>query len=581
MSAGIGGGAPRCRSVCPVLDSQYRGVARMNDAVETAGLHQLTLAQTAELIGSRRLSPLEYVQALIARAEAVDSQVQAYITRTFELALDGAREATAEIAAGRYRGALHGIPFALKDCFNTAGITTTGHSRVLEDNVPTRDAAVAARLQQAGALLMGKLALHEFAHGGPSFDVPWPPARNPWNLTRVTGGSSSGSAAAIAAGLVPASIGTDTGGSIRVPASRCGITGLMPTPGLVGRSGVIPHSFTFDRSGPMARTAEDCAILLEGIAGHDPADPVSVAREVPDYRGALTGDLRGLRIGVLRHNWEDETVASADERRSMEDALGVLEDLGATLEDCRIRPMQSYCDIKTIIAETEVFNVHQPDLIARPGDFGADILSRMLPALMFSANDFIRAGREQQRAIAEMQPLYRRFDAFITICSGEAPGFGSHDPLGFWKKANHFTAANVTGQPVLALPNGFGSAGLPLGMQILGRPFDEATILRIGHAYQSATDWHRRHPELIAHAVAPAVDEPPLLAGTSGDADPMLRDACLAAAARAGLVLDERMFAQLLEGAPYALEMAARMPRDHVYAEAAANVFVHRTVSDQ
>lgn len=545
----------------------------MNDAVETPGLHQLTLAQAAKLIGSRRLSPVEYVQALIARAEAVDPQVQAYITRTFEQALDGAREATIEIAAGRYRGALHGIPFALKDCFNTAGIPTTGHSRVLANNVPTRDAAVAARLQQAGALLMGKLALHEFAHGGPSFDVPWPPARNPWNLERVTGGSSSGSAAAIAAGLVPASIGTDTGGSIRVPASRCGITGLMPTPGLVGRSGMLPHSYTFDRIGPMARTAEDCAILLQGIAGHDPLDSGSAAREIPDYRAGLGGDLRGLRIGVLRHNWENDVLVADDEHRAMEAALGVLEDLGATLENCRIRPMQSYCDIKTIIAEPEVFNVHQPDLINRPGDFGADILSRMLPALMFSANDYIRAGREQQRAIVEMKPLYRRFDAFITSCSGEAPCFGSHDPLGFWKKANRFTAANVTGQPVLALPNGFGSEGLPLGMQILGRPYGEATILRIGHAYQLATRWHLRHPGLTAHAVAPVVKEPPLLAGTSGETDPVLRDACLAATARAGLDLDERMFAQLLEGAPYALEMAARIPRDHTHAEAAASVF--------
>ena len=550
----------------------------MATAVETTEICRLTLAQAGELIGSRQLSPVEYVQALIERVQALDGQVRAFVTRTFDIALQQARAAEAEIAAGCHRGPLHGIPFALKDCFNTAGIPTTGHSKVLAHHVPTRDAAVAARLQQAGALLMGKLALHEFAHGGPSFDVPWPPPRNPWNLARVTGGSSSGSAAAIAAGLVPASMGTDTGGSIRVPASRCGITGLMPTFGLVGRSGVIPHSYTFDRSGPMARTAEDCAILLQEIAGHDPLDPGSVAREVPDYRAGLGGDLRGLRIGVLRHNWEQDVLVADDERRTIEAALGVLEDLGATLEDCRIRPMQSYGDIKTIIAETEVFNVHQPDLIDRPGDFGSDILSRMLPALMFSANDLVRAGREQQRAIAEMRPLYRRFDAFITICSGEAPGFGSHDPLGFWKKANHFTAANVTGQPVLALPNGFGSAGLPLGMQILGRPFGEATILRIGHAYQSATDWHRRHPDLIAGAVAPVVEEPPLLAGTSGEADPGLRDACLAAAARAGLDLDGRMFAQLLEGAPYALAMAARMPRDHAYAEAAANVFTIRSL---
>ncbi|GAA5194407.1 Asp-tRNA(Asn)/Glu-tRNA(Gln) amidotransferase subunit GatA [Arthrobacter gyeryongensis] len=549
----------------------------MTAADETARLHQLTLAQAGELIGSGQLSPVEYVEALIGRADAVDSQVQAYVTRTFETARSGAREAAAEIAAGRYRGVLHGIPFALKDCVNTAGILTTGHSRVLQDNVPVGDAAVTARLREAGALLMGKLALHEFAHGGPSFDAPWPPPRNPWNLTRVTGGSSSGSAAAIAAGMVPASIGTDTGGSIRVPASRCGITGLMPTTGLVGRSGVIPHSHTFDRIGPMARTAEDCAILLQAIAGHDPADPSSVARDVPDYRGALTGDLRGLRIGVLRHNWEEEVRTGADERRAMEEALGVLADLGATLEDCQIRLMRSYGDIKTIIAETEVFNVHQHELITRPVDFGSDILARMLPAVLFTANDLIRAGREHQRAITEMAPLYARFDAFITICAGEAPAFSAHDPLGFWKQANHYTAANVTGQPVLALPNGFGPGGLPLGMQILGRPFGEATVLRIGHAYQLATGWHRQHPQLADNAVAPSVEEPGLTPVTPAEANAVLRKACRAAAGRAGLVLGERMFEQLVEGAPYALAMAERMPRDHLYAEAPANVFSLRS----
>ena len=541
-------------------------------AVQAEDIHWLIVAQAAELISSRSLSPVEYVQALISRAEAVDGQVQAYVTRTFETALDGARQAAAEIAAGRYRGPPHGIPYALKDCFNTAGILTTGQSRVLQGNVPRTDAAVVSRIRDAGGLLMGKVALHEFAHGGPSFDVPWPPPRNPWNLERVTGGSSSGSAAGIAAGFVPASMGTDTGGSIRVPASRCGVTGLMPTPGLVGRSGVIPHSHTFDRSGPMARTAEDCAILLQAIAGHDPGDPASLSRYVPDYRAGLTGELRGLRIGVLRQNWEEEVPIGDGERHGMEEALAVLGDLGATLEDCRIRPMQSYTDIKTIIAETEVFNIHQRELISRPADFGSDILARMLPAVMFSANDLIRAGREHRRAIAEMEPLYQRYDAFVTICSGEAPTFRAHDSSAFWRQANHFTAANVTGQPVLALPSGFGPSGLPLGMQLLGRPFGEAVILRIGHAYQRATEWHLRHPALGPHASAPPVEEPETLPEPHGEAVTALRAECLAAAGRAGLDLDRRMLAQLLDGAPYALAMADRMPRDHGYAEAPANV---------
>ena len=545
----------------------------MTFAASTTDLHYLTIAQASELIGSRALSPVEYAQALIARTDALDGQLQSFVTRTFDLALERAQQAEDEIVRGRYRGPLHGIPFALKDVFDTADILTSGHSKVCADNVPDRDSAVTEKLHHAGAILMGKLALHEFAHGGPSFDVPWPPSRNPWNLTRVTGGSSSGSAAAIAAGLVPGSIGTDTGGSIRAPASQCGITGLMPTFGLVSRAGVIPHSFTFDRCGPMAMTTEDCAILLQAIAGHDPRDAGSVAHTIPDYRAALGEDLRGVRIGVLRHNWNGEIAVSTAQHEAMESALAVLLELGATLEDCQIRPMQSYCDIKTIIGEIEVFSVHHSNLITRPEDFGADILSRMLPAMLFSGNDFVQASREHRRAIAEMQPLYQKFDAFITIGAGEAQPFDSHDPLAFWKNAHHFTSANVTGQPVLALCNGFGSNGLPLGMQILGRPFGEETILRIGHAYQAVTNWHQRHPALVDNASAPPVTEPILLAGTSSEADSELRELCLSAASRAGLELNERMFAQLLEGAPYALTMASRSSRNYGHTDVPAHVF--------
>ena len=545
----------------------------METSIQATELHDLGLAQAGDLIRTRELSPLDYTRALVARAEALEPQVNSFITRSFEQALEAARAAESEIAAGKHRGPLHGIPFALKDCIATAGIPTTGHSRVLAHHVPDRDATVAAKLKHAGAVMMGKLAMHELAHGGPSVDGPWPPARNPWNLARVTGGSSSGSAAAIAAGLVPASLGTDTGGSIRVPASRCGITGLMPTPGLVGRTGTIPHSYTFDRVGPMARTVEDCAILLQGIAGHDPGDPASTARALPDYRGALVQDLRGVRIGVLRHQWEEETAADADQRRAMEAALCVLVELGAAVEDCTMRPLQSHNDIKTVIAETEILNVHLAALAGRPGNFGSDILGRMLPAVLFTANDLVRAGREHRRAIAEMRPLYRRFDAFVTTCAGEAPALSAHDPLGFWKHPNPYTAANVTGQPVLALPNGFGAEGLPLGMQILGRPFGEDMILRIGHAYQSATGWHRRRPDLPAGAVVPPLEGPLPAGGIHGDPDPALQAACLWAAARAGLDLDGRMFAQLLEGAPHALAMADRLPRDHGHAEAPANVF--------
>ena len=300
-------------------------------------LHVLTIAEAAELIRTRKLSPVEYADSLLQRIDALEPQLNAFITRTAELARKQARAAETEIAAGRYRGPLHGIPFALKDIYNTKGILTSGGSRVCQDNIPAEDATTTRLLLDAGAVLLGKLQTHEFAHGGPSFDLPWPPARNPWHLEHFTGGSSSGSGAALAAGFVPASLGSDTGGSIRGPASFCGIAGLMPTSGLVSRAGVIPNSFTFDHCGPMARTVEDCAILLQTIAGFDPKDAGSIASEIPDYRAALTGNIKGLRIGVLRHYWESDIPAHPDLARAMDAAIGTFKKLGARVEDCHTR----------------------------------------------------------------------------------------------------------------------------------------------------------------------------------------------------------------------------------------------------
>jgi aspartyl-tRNA(Asn)/glutamyl-tRNA(Gln) amidotransferase subunit A len=539
----------------------------------TFDLAFLTIAEASALIQARQLSPVEYVEALITRTETFDPQVHAYITPTFDLARQQAKQAEDEIMAGRYRGPMHGIPFALKDIYDTKGIRTSGHSNVCRDRIPDADATTTGKLYQAGAILMGKLATHEFAHGGPSFDLPWPPARNPWHLAHFTGGSSSGSGAALAAGLVPMALGSDTGGSIRGPASLCGLAGLMPTFGLVGRGGVIPNSYTFDHCGPLARSVADCAIVMQVIAGFDPRDAGSIQRPIPDYRMALRQDLKGFRIGVLRHHWEEDLPASEDVRRAMAEALGVLKSLGAELEDCRLRSLQHYFDIKVIIAETELFSIHQPDLITRPGDFGADFRARVLPAVLFTANDYVQATREHRRMVAEMVPLYQQYDAFITAGQGEAPRLDAHRSLTFWQRPNLFTAANVTSQPALELCNGFGAHGLPLGMQVLGRPFDEATVLRVGHAYEQATDWHRRHPPLRAGAEAPALTPPPILAGTADQTDAATREACAYAAQRAGLRLTDEPLAQLLEGAPYALGMVQRLRRDHGYADEPANVF--------
>jgi aspartyl-tRNA(Asn)/glutamyl-tRNA(Gln) amidotransferase subunit A len=465
------------------------------------------------------------------------------------------------------------MPFALKDIYDTKGILTSGHSRIFLDRIPANDATVTARLYAAGAVLLGKLATHEMAHAGPSFDLPWPPARNPWNLAHFTGGSSSGSGAAVAASMVPVALGSDTGGSIRGPASLCGVVGLMPTFGLVSRAGVITNSYTFDHCGPLARTVEDCAVVLDALAGYDPKDSGSLRRQIPRYREAIGPDLRGLRIGVLRHHWEDDIPASEDVRGAMEIALDVLRRLGAELEECRVRPLGQYFDVKIILAESEIFSVHQRDLIARAKDFGADFRSRALPSVVFTAHDYVQATREHRRMMVEMEPLYARFDAFVTAGMGEAPRLADYRSVSFWQKPSLLTAWNVTGQPVLQLPNGFGQNGLPLGMQIVGRPFGEEAILRIGHAYERATTWHTRRPSLVPGATAPEVIPPPVLSEPVDQLDAGTRDLCAKAARRAGLQLDDLMLAQLLEGAPYALEMAQRLRRDHGLHHEPANVF--------
>src|SRR5436309_9677948 len=262
----------------------------------------LTIAEAAKLIETKDLSPVELVDSRLARIERFDGKLHSFIRVLADSARAEARTAESEIAAGKYRGPLHGIPIGLKDIYETAGIATTGHSKVMQDHVPKADAFSVKKLRDAGAVVMGKLATHEFALGGPSFDLPWPPARNPWDTARFTGGSSSGTGASVAAGLVLGGTGSDTGGSIRGPAAFCGPAGIKPTYGLISRRGILPLGFSLDPAGPMAWTAEDCAIMLQVMAGYDPRDPASAERPVPDYRAALQRDVNGLRHFYARDN---------------------------------------------------------------------------------------------------------------------------------------------------------------------------------------------------------------------------------------------------------------------------------------
>jgi aspartyl-tRNA(Asn)/glutamyl-tRNA(Gln) amidotransferase subunit A len=535
----------------------------------------LSITEAARRLRARTLSPVALTDAYLDRIGAIDGQLDSYITVTADHAREQARAAESAIARGEYRGPLHGIPFGLKDMFETRGILTTAHSKVLIDNVPTNDAHVVTRLYDAGATLLGKQASHEFAHGGPSFDLPWPPARNPWNPAHYTGSSSTGSGAAVAAGLAAFALGTDTGGSVRTPAWLCGIVGFKPTFGLVGRSGVIPFSASCDHVGPLTRTVEDAALVMQAIAGHDGLDFGSTRETVPKFSAELTQGIRGMRFGVLRHHFEEDTRANAELRAALAAALDVMRGLGAEIEDVRVRPLHEYYGVRIMLSESELFARHQHRLRTNAGDYGHHFLGRTLAACLFSGADYLAAQRLRRKIIAEMRPLYARYDALITTGSGPAPHLDAHRSIGAaqkWSTPSMGTMFSVTGAPALALPCGFSAKGLPLGMQIAGRPFEDAKVLRIGYAYEQAMRWFERHPTLERGAAPIAIDVhadpvPPI------DAEPAVRAHVEASIRHAGLQLDDVQRALLYESAPHAIAMAKRLPRDLDWAAETAAVF--------
>ncbi len=535
-------------------------------------LHDLTLAEAAQAIASKQISPVEYVRALVERSEALQPQLFAFITATFDQAVDAARAAEAEIAAGKYRGAMHGIPFGLKDIYDTAGIKTTGHSKTNVDRVPDKDCTAMVRLREAGGILAGKLATHEFAHGGPSFDLPWPPARNPWNTAHFTGGSSSGSGAAVAAGLVPMAMGSDTGGSIRSPAGLCGIAGYKPTYGRISRAGVIANSYTYDHCGPLARTAEDCAIAMNVLAGFDPADPASTNVADEDFTRNIGDSLKGWRIGVVRHFWERDTTVHPELPAAMDAGVAVLKELGAIIEDVELRVMQYYQDVKVTTAECEVLSINLRELRARPQDFGQDFRCRVLPACLFTGEDYVRAGRERRAIIAEMAPLYERYDLLVTANTSAAPRIDNHDVSSFYRVPSFTVPFNCTGGPALALPCGFTADGLPLSLQFVGRPFDDARVLGAGHAYERAAGHHLKRPPLEAGR-PPAPVEPKPWVPDTGNVPARVRERAISCARAHGLDLPAPILDELIAIAPDAIAMAARLERGHARAQEVSSIF--------
>ena len=459
--------------------------------------HWLTASEASRAFAARQLSPVELLTALLGRIDALDPKLHAFIHLDADAAMEAARTATKEIAAGRIRGPLHGVPVGVKDIIDVAGLPTTGHSKILLGNIAKADAVVIQKLRQAGAIILGKLATHEFAIGGPSFDLPFPPARNPWNPDHHPGGSSSGSGAGVCAGLFPVALGTDTGGSVRNPASVCGIVGVKPTYGLVSRRGVFPLSFTLDHIGPLTRTVADTALMLDAIAGYDPDDPGSAPTQSRHFGRLLDRGVRDLRIGFVRHFHETDTPAHPEVTAALEDVARVLQAEGAEVRSVTLPALTEFAGINRVILCSEAWSIHAPWLRERPGDYGQLARRRLLPGAFMTAGDYVGAQRRRLQLIAAVEDVLRDVDVLLCASSMD-PASRLDDPAEtsrtYPRQAR--TPFNVTGHPALAMMAGLASNGLPVSVQFAGRYFDDATVLRVAAAYERATPWHKKRPPI-------------------------------------------------------------------------------------
>ena len=470
------------------------------DAIEKSsaaaeGIEYATVAELNRLYRAKKLSPVDVVKALHARIDKYEPSLHAFVTPSPKIALTRARASEARLMQGQPLGLLDGIPYGLKDVIETAGLRTTGQSKSLERHVPLHDAFVEARMKAGGAVLMGKLTTYEFAHGGPSWDLPWPPAMNPWQKGYLPGGTSSGPGAALAAGFLPAAIGTDTGGSIRMPAASCGIVGVKPTYGLVSRRGVLPNTYSFDACGPMARTVEDAAMMTGVMAGYDPCDLSSVQRPAGDYVRDLDGGIPGVRIGWVRHWYDGDPSCHPDIAPAVTRAMETLRSAGAIVEEIELSDLLTYQDCKTTISITEMFSAYEHEFRTRPQDFGTMFRNKVLPGALIRAEDYFQALRQRTWLCEELARAFAEYDVlasagWMTVAEKARP-----DKLDrFLRPPNITTPFNIGGQPAMNIPCGFSAEGLPISLQLAARHFDEALMFRVGHAYQTLTDWHTRRP---------------------------------------------------------------------------------------
>ncbi|MBI4610528.1 MAG: amidase [Candidatus Rokubacteria bacterium] len=470
----------------------------------TPDLVFLGAAKLAALIRDKQVSPVELVQLYLERIDALDGRLRAYITVCGDAALDSARQAEAALVRGETLGPLHGVPFAVKDQFDTAGLRTTVGSLILADRVPRESATAVARLEGAGGILLGKLNLTEFALGG-TVRFPFGQPRNPWNPDHDPGGSSSGSGIATAAGLCAASLGEDTGGSVRTPAAWCGVVGLRPTWGRVSRHGIFPLAWSMDAAGPITRSVADAALLLQLIAGHDPKDPLTSRRRVPDYRAALRHEARGLRIGLIR-----ELTSGADTdpevSAAVTEAARALEGLGAVVEEASLPLLPLAGAVFMALADSDGAGLHQAWLRSRPRDYDQGTRRRLLTASLIPATAYHQAARARALIRRQLLEALTRFDLLVCptahqaappIAAVAAPITSRAQVAGrFFTRRSYVAPASLAAIPALAVPCGFTRSGLPIGLQFFGRRFDEATLLGVGHAYEQATGWSLRRPPL-------------------------------------------------------------------------------------
>jgi aspartyl-tRNA(Asn)/glutamyl-tRNA(Gln) amidotransferase subunit A len=465
-----------------------------------ADLCFLSVGEAARLLQARRLSPVELLEAFLARIEAVDDKVRSYLQVTADAARAAARRAEQDIMAGRWRGPLHGIPYAVKDNYYTRGVRTCAASRLLLDHVPDHDAAAIERLEDAGGILLGKLNTWEYGTGTGAvhFDLPFEPARNPWNLAHFTGGSSTGAGASVAAGTAMAALGSDTGGSVRLPAAACGLQGMKPTYGRVSRHGILPNCYSLDVPGPLTWTVEDSALLLRAIAGYDPRDPASARMPVPDYVRGLEEGVRGMTIGVVRDLGAEGDRIDPANRAGIEEMARVLRGEGARVVDVMLpATVTDYRQASSVINWAESLSIHEQDFMTRAAEMGQALRDKMMSGFLTRAVDYVAAQRRRRELAAATDALVCSVDALVLPCAFHtAPPIEDFDRVKAYTTDTACPPFNLSGHPAMAVCTGFDDGGLPTNAQVVGRRFDEATVLRVARAYERATDWRARRPVL-------------------------------------------------------------------------------------